>query len=79
MNTIKIKKIKIGNSIRENIFPTKLFSSMKNAISELSKLDPKDRSILEKEWDVEHAYYSSALEGSKLDKEEFEKLGNKID
>ncbi len=34
----------------------------------------KDKSKLEDVWDVEHAYYSSALEGSKIDKKEFETL-----
>lgn len=44
----------------------------------ISKLDPKSKALLEKEWDVEHAYYSSALEGSMLDKREFEKLAKKV-
>ena len=48
-----------------------LFSSMKEAKKVIEGLSPKQKSALEKEWDVEHAYYSSALEGSKLDKKEF--------
>ncbi len=56
-----------------------LFSSLKEARKKISKLTNQQKSTLEKEWDIEHAYYSSALEGSKLDKKEFEKLGEKID
>ncbi|HFC10987.1 MAG TPA: hypothetical protein ENJ75_02240 [Candidatus Kaiserbacteria bacterium] len=44
----------------------------------LSKLDPKSKALLEKEWDVEHAYYSSALEGSMLDKREFGELAKEV-
>ncbi len=56
-----------------------LFSSLWEARRRISTLTKQQKSTLEKEWDVEHAYYSSALEGSKLDKKEFEKLGEKID
>lgn len=55
-----------------------LFVSMKSAQQQISKLTPKQKTALEKKWDVEHAYYSSVLEGSKLDREEFEKLGEKV-
>ena len=41
----------------------------------LAELTPVERAQLEESWDVEHAYYSSALEGSKLDKRQFEILG----
>ncbi len=37
-------------------------------------MNSKQRNKLEEIWDIEHAYYSSALEGSKLDKKEFEML-----
>ncbi|MFA6432812.1 MAG: hypothetical protein WCV82_03315 [Candidatus Paceibacterota bacterium] len=37
----------------------------------------KDKTKLEDVWDVEHAYYSSALEGSKIDRKEFENLAKK--
>lgn len=56
-----------------------LFSSLWEARKKISTLTKQQKSALEKGWDVEHAYYSSALEGSKLDKKEFEKLGEKID
>jgi len=48
------------------------------AVEKISKLKPAEKTALEKSWDVEHAYYSSTLEGSKLDREEFEKLAKKI-
>ena len=44
------------------------------AQKEISKLTPQQKSQLEESWDIEHAYYSSALEGSKLDREEFNDL-----
>jgi hypothetical protein len=34
----------------------------------------KDKSKLEDVWDIEHAYYSSALEGSNIDRKEFDTL-----
>lgn len=52
--------------------------SMKSAQLQISKLTSREKTALEKKWDVEHAYYSSVLEGSKLDREEFEKLGEKV-
>ena len=57
-----------------NIKFTMLFESMKSAEKHISKLTPKEKSALEEKWDIEHAYYSSALEGSKIDRGEFEKL-----
>ena len=38
------------------------------------KMSADEKTKLEETWDVEHAYYSSALEGSKLDRKEFEAL-----
>ncbi len=51
-----------------------LFESMNTAEKFISKLTQKQKSELEEGWDIEHAYYSSALEGSKIDRGEFEKL-----
>lgn len=56
----------------------KLFVSAKNGQAAIDTLSPKQKSQLEKSWDIEHAYYSSALEGSKLDKKEFEKLAEGV-
>lgn len=57
---------------------SKLLVSMKLAHKYIAKLSPKQKSSLEKGWDIEHAYYSSALEGSDLDRKEFEKLALKV-
>ncbi len=56
----------------------KLTVSMKNAREEFVKLTPAQKKALEKSWDIEHAYYSSALEGSNIDRKQFEELGQKI-
>ena len=56
----------------------KLFHSIKEAEEILSRLSTKQKSDLEKTWDIEHAYYSSVLEGCKLDRKDFEKLGEKV-
>ncbi len=61
---------------RSKIF--QLVVSMKSAQEQISKLTPRQKSMLEKKWDIEHAYYSSVLEGSKLDREEFERLGARV-
>ena len=55
-----------------------LLVSMRAAQKYISTLSPKQKSTLEKGWDIEHAYYSSALEGSKLDRKEFEELAVKV-
>jgi hypothetical protein len=55
-----------------------VFISARNAHVHISKLDPKEKATLEKGWDIEHAYYSSSLEGSKVDKRDFEKMAKKI-
>jgi len=41
-------------------------------------LSLKQKQQLENAWDIEHAYYSSALEGSKIDRKDFEKLAKKV-
>lgn len=51
-----------------------LFVSMKAANQRISELSSKDKSELEKTLDVEHAYYSSTLEGSQLDRKDFDRL-----
>ena len=55
-----------------------LVTSIREAKNTLSGLSGAEKKKLEKSWDVEHAYYSSALEGSKIDKKEFEELGKKV-
>ena len=67
-----------GISNMKNINTVKLYTSIKNGQREIAKLSPLDKSQLERVWDIEHAYYSSALEGSNIDKKEFEKLAEDI-
>ena len=55
-----------------------LFFSVKKANIQLAKLSSVQKKALEKGWDIEHAYYSSALEGSKIDRKEFEKLAEGV-
>lgn len=57
---------------------TQLLASMRVAQKYIAKLSPAQKSALEKGWDIEHAYYSSAIEGSDLDRKEFEKLARKV-
>ncbi len=52
----------------------KLTEALDGAQQDLAKLTPKERAQLEESWDVEHAYYSSALEGSDIDRKDVEKL-----
>jgi len=59
----------------KNEIVKQIFCSAKIAQNELNSLTPKQKNQIEKVWDIEHAYYSSSLEGSKIDKKEFEKLG----
>jgi len=56
----------------------KIFTSAISGQAAIGTLNSKQKSQLEKSWDVEHAYYSSTLEGSKLDRKEFEKLAENI-
>lgn len=56
---------------------TILLSNMKSAQEAMSKMSSAERKALEKSWDVEHAYYSSTLEGSKIDRKEFDKMAEK--
>jgi hypothetical protein len=66
------------NGLMKMSLPTRLLVSMKKAKRQLSGLAPSQRRNVEKSWDIEHAYYSSALGGSKLDNKEFERLGEKV-
>ena len=57
---------------------SKFIKSFEEGKDLLSGFSVSEKKKLEKNWDIEHAYYSSSLEGSKIDKKEFEKLGEKI-
>lgn len=56
----------------------KLINTIKNGQKALKALSVKEKNTLEKVWDVEHAYYSSALEGSRVDRKEFDKFAEKV-
>ena len=60
------------------IISKKLYISFNKAKNTLSKLTPSQKQDVEKSWDVEHAYYSSTLEGSKIDRKDFEKLAESV-
>lgn len=62
----------------KNLLAQDLFEKMKVAKKQLSMFSPEQKKALEKSWDIEHAYYSSSLEGSKIDKKEFEQIGQKV-
>lgn len=47
--------------------------------NKLSEFTPKEKAALERSWDIEHAYYSNTLEGSRIDRKEFESLAKKVE
>ncbi|MFA6082077.1 MAG: hypothetical protein WC773_01500 [Patescibacteria group bacterium] len=55
-----------------------LISNIKIARETIKKMTSSQKNDLEKSWDIEHAYYSSTLEGSKIDRKEFDKLATKV-
>ena len=57
---------------------TRLISNIKMARETIKKMTSSQKNDLEKSWDIEHAYYSSTLEGSKIDRKEFDKLATKV-
>ncbi len=56
----------------------KLIQAKRVADERIEKMTPKEKEKLEIKLDIEHAYYSSALEGSRLDRKTFEELGKKV-
>lgn len=69
--------IKLGKSMKKNDLKN-LARIIRNGQRAINDLSVKNRKTIEKVWDVEHAYYSSALEGSKIDRKQFEKLAEKM-
>ena len=65
------------NNLMQKEFFHKLVTSGRVTVATVNGMNPEQKKQLEKGWDVEHAYYSSALEGSKLDRKEFEKMAEK--
>jgi hypothetical protein len=64
--------------MKENRKINSLIQAKRVADEKISKMSPKEKEKLEIQLDVEHAYYSSALEGSRLDRKTFEELGKKV-
>jgi hypothetical protein len=64
--------------MKENRKINSLIQAQRVADEKISKMSPKEKEKLEIQLDVEHAYYSSALEGSRLDRKTFEELGKKV-
>ena len=56
----------------------KALSCFVTAQKKLEALSAAQKNQIEKSWDIEHAYYSSSLEGSRIDRKEFERLGAEI-
>ncbi|MCX6810854.1 MAG: hypothetical protein NTY30_03975 [Candidatus Berkelbacteria bacterium] len=55
-----------------------LISNIKAARETISEMTPAQRKNLERSWDVEHAYYSSSLEGSNISRKEFNKIAEDV-
>ena len=66
------------NNVMKNNNIKNLIQARNAAEKKIKKLNPRQKKNLEVHLDIEHAYYSSALEGSKLDRKTFEELGKKI-
>jgi hypothetical protein len=62
----------------KNISIKQLISTIKSGQRAFDDLSIKEKRTLEKSWDVEHAYYSSALEGSGIDRKQFERLAKNV-
>ncbi len=56
----------------------KAFQAAARGQAAIKELAPDERSSLEREWDLEHAYYSSVLEGSMVDRKDVEELSSAI-
>ena len=56
---------------------TTLIREKRAADQVIRAMSPRDRAKLNRKLDIEHAYYSSALESSKLDRKEFDELAKK--
>ena len=54
-----------------------LVTARRNAEDKIGKMSKPEKAKLERQLDIEHAYYSSALEGSKLDRKTFDELAKR--
>ena len=62
----------------KNTLINKVILSGRDAHKAIDRMSPQEKRKVETTLDVEHAYYSSALEGSKIDRTEFEKLAESV-
>jgi hypothetical protein len=62
----------------KNTLINKVILSGRDAQKALIRMSLQEKRKVETALDVEHAYYSSALEGSKIDRGEFEKLAESV-
>jgi len=62
----------------KNTLINKVILSGRAAHQVIDDMSPVEKQKTETALDVEHAYYSSALEGCKIDRSEFEKLAESV-
>ena len=80
LSTVILKKSIAESNINtmKNLFIQLIIKSGRDAQKALNHMSPQERRRIETVLDIEHAYYSSALEGCKLDRGDFEKLAEVI-
>ena len=62
----------------KNTLINKVILSGRDARKAIDLMSPQEKRKVEIALDVEHAYYSSALEGCKIDRKEFERLAEGV-
>lgn len=62
----------------KNTLINKVIFSGRAAHKVIGSMSPEQKRNTETALDIEHAYYSSVLEGCKIDRAEFEKLGEGV-
>jgi len=62
----------------KNILINKIILSGRDARKTIDRMSPQEKRKVETALDVEHAYYSSSLADSKIDRTEFERLAKEI-
>ncbi len=62
----------------KNFLINKVILSGRDAHKAMAHMSPQEKRKMEIAFDVEHAYYSSVLEGCKIDRTEFEKLAESV-
>jgi hypothetical protein len=62
----------------KNTLIHKVIFSGRDAHKAMAHMSPQEKQKVEMALDVEHAYYSSALEGCKIDRKGFERLAEGV-